>query len=78
MWTCSFPWTYICLAGILGGLKREAIQTVHYCGNQRLLIESSKIGGLPKYLILENVKNLVSKKFMPLFQVWIDLILIRI
>ena len=26
----------------------------------------------PKYLLLENVKNLTSKKFMPLFQKWIS------
>lgn len=28
----------------------------------------------PKYLLMENVKALVSKKFMPFFQEWIDLV----
>ncbi|MBQ6920695.1 MAG: DNA cytosine methyltransferase [Bacilli bacterium] len=27
---------------------------------------------LPRFLLLENVKNIVSKRFMPLFQKWID------
>ena len=38
---------------------------------QRLLAVSKKENTLPKYLLLENVKNLVGKKFKPQFDVWI-------
>ena len=39
---------------------------------QRLLTVSHKEGTLPKYLLLENVKNLVGKKFKPQFDAWIN------
>lgn len=38
---------------------------------QRLLAVSKKENALPKYLLLENVKNLVGKKFKPQFDAWI-------
>lgn len=38
---------------------------------QRLLAVSNKENTLPKYLLLENVKNLVGKKFKPQFDAWI-------
>ena len=38
---------------------------------QRLLAVSKKGNTLPKYLLLENVKNLVGKKFKPQFDAWI-------
>lgn len=38
---------------------------------QRLLAISKKENTLPKYLLLENVKNLVGKKFKPQFDAWI-------
>lgn len=38
---------------------------------QRLLAVSKKENTLPKYLLLENVKNLVGKKFKPQFDAWI-------
>ena len=38
---------------------------------QRLLDVSKKENTLPKYLLLENVKNLVGKKFKPQFDAWI-------
>lgn len=39
---------------------------------QRLLTVSYEEGTLPKYLLLENVKNLVGKKFKPQFDSWIN------
>lgn len=39
---------------------------------QRLLTVSYKEGTLPKYLLLENVKNLVGKKFKPQFDAWVN------
>lgn len=38
---------------------------------QRLLAVSKKENTLPKYILLENVKNLVGKKFKPQFDAWI-------
>lgn len=38
---------------------------------QRLLTNSYKEGTLPKYLLLENVKNLVGTKFKPQFDAWV-------
>ena len=39
---------------------------------QRLLTVSYDEGTLPKYLLLENVKNLVGKKFKPQFDAWVN------
>ena len=39
---------------------------------QRLLAVSYEERTLPKYLLLENVKNLVGKKFKPQFDAWIN------
>ena len=39
---------------------------------QRLLTVAHGEGTLPKYLLLENVKNLVGKKFKPQFDAWIN------
>ncbi len=73
MWTYSFLCTDISLAGRLGGFEKGSNTNSSLLWEvQRLLIESSKTAELPKYLIMENVKNLVSKKFMPSFQTWID------
>ena len=39
---------------------------------QRLLTVSYEENTLPKYLLLENVKNLVGKKFKPQFDAWVN------
>ncbi len=39
---------------------------------ERLLIKAKEKGTLPKYLLLENVKNLVGKKFIKDFERWLD------
>ncbi len=39
---------------------------------ERLLLKAKEKGTLPKYLLLENVKNLVSKKFIKDFERWLD------
>lgn len=39
---------------------------------QRLLTISYEENTLPKYLLLENVKNLVGKKFKPQFDAWVN------
>ena len=39
---------------------------------ERLLVNAKENGTLPKYLLLENVKNLVGKSFKPYFEEWIE------
>lgn len=54
-------------AGIKEGTRSGLLFEV-----ERLLNDSVSNGTQPKYLLLENVKALVSKKFMPDFQRWLD------
>ena len=73
LWTYSFPCTDISLAGQLKGFdKGSHTQSSLLWEVERLLIESKKLNELPRYLIMENVKNLISKKFMPKFELWLD------
>ena len=68
--TYSFPCTDISLAGHQKGFSKESGT------RSSLLWECEKIFRKvkPKYLLMENVKNLVSKKFMPYFQEWLKVL----
>lgn len=75
LWFMSFPCTDISIAGKLMGLNpddktRSSLiwQTI------RLLNEAQKTDALPKYMCLENVKNLVGKKFIHDFETFNELI----
>ena len=71
LWTYSFPCTDISLSGRLKGLEKGSGTNSSLLWEvQRLLEVSKEKGELPKYLLLENVKNLVSKKFKPYFDEW--------
>ncbi len=71
LWTYSFPCTDISLAGKMSGFeKNSGTHSSLLWEVQRLLSLSNEDGTLPKYLLMENVKNLVSKKFKPLFDEW--------
>lgn len=73
LWTYSFPCTDISLAGQTHGFtKGSGTQSSLLWEVERLLNVAKDKGTLPKILVMENVKNIVSKTFMPLFQVWID------
>lgn len=66
LFTYSFPCTDISQAGLMKGLSRDSgtrSSCLWYC-------ESAISTLRPKYLLMENVKNLVSKKFMPDFREW--------
>lgn len=66
--TYGFPCTDISTAGKQEGLtKGEGTRSGLLWEVERLLKNSEK----PKYLIMENVKNLVSKKFKPEFDKWL-------
>ena len=67
LWTYSFPCQDISVAGNQKGIK-EGTRSGLLSQVERLLEVSKK----PKYLLLENVKNLVSKKFKPDFDKWCD------
>lgn len=66
LFTYSFPCQDISIAGYQKGIKHGT--------RSGLLYECEKIIEVkrPKYLLLENVKNLVGKKFKPQFDEWLE------
>lgn len=71
MWTYSFPCTDISLSGRMKGLEKGSGTHSSLLWKVQRLLEVSKANDeLPKYLLLENVKNLISKKFKPYFDEW--------
>ena len=71
MWTYSFPCQDISVAGKGAGIKEGTRSGLLY-QVERLLKVADANKTLPKYLLLENVKNLVSKKFKADFERWLD------
>lgn len=71
LWTYSFPCQDISVAGKGAGIK-EGTRSGLLFEVERLLRVASEKGTLPKNLLLENVKNLVSKKFKADFDKWLD------
>ncbi len=70
LWTYSFPCQDISVAGMQKGIAQNTRSGLLY--EVQRLLEVAKIEGtLPKYLLLENVKNLVGKKFKAQFDDWI-------
>ena len=75
LWTYSFPCTDISLAGKQAGLidgTGKQTRSGLLFEVERLLRKSVEDGNQPKYLLLENVKNLVGKKFKPEFEKWLQ------
>lgn len=70
LWTYSFPCQDISVAGNQKGISSETRSGLLY-QVQRLLEVAKRERKLPKYLLLENVKNLVGKKFQVQFYEWI-------
>ena len=70
LWTYSFPCVDISVAGNQKGISEGTRSGLLY-QVQRLLEVAKKEGTLPKYLLLENVKNLVGKKFKSQFDNWL-------
>lgn len=70
-WTYSFPCQDISVAGHGAGIK-EGTRSGLLLEVERLLRVAADKGTLPKYLLLENVKNLVSKKFKADFDSWLS------
>jgi DNA (cytosine-5)-methyltransferase 1 len=67
--TYSFPCQSISISGKQEGLSKGSGTRSGLLWEVERLIECAK--EKPKYLIMENVKNLVSKKFKPDFELWL-------
>lgn len=64
-WTCSFPCTDVSVAGKMKGLQPDAsTRSSLLWENIRLLKTAKDNGTLPKYIMIENVKNLVGGRFI--------------
>lgn len=71
LWTYSFPCQDISLAGKQAGIK-DGTRSGLLFEVERLLRVAAEKGTLPKYLLLENVKNLVGKRFRADFDSWLS------
>ena len=63
LWTYGFPCQDISVAGKGEGIKRGETRSGLLYEVQRLLNIADVYDELPKYLIMENVKNLLGKQF---------------
>lgn len=74
LWTVSFPCTDISVAGRMAGLgPGSGTRSSLLWENIRLLKKAKDDNTLPKYLMVENVKNLVGKKFIGHFRELLDI-----
>ena len=71
LWTYSFPCQDLSVAGKLAGIKEGTRSGLLY-EVERLLGVAKERNELPRYLLLENVKNLVSKRFIGDFNRWLE------
>lgn len=69
--TYSFPCVDISQSGKMQGIKKGTRSGL-LLEVERLLLKAKENGTLPKYLLLENVKNLVGKKFIKDFERWLS------
>lgn len=73
LWTYSFPCTDISISGQMKGFEKGSNTGSSLLWEVERLLKVSKVNDtLPRFLLMENVKNIISKRFMPLFQKWID------
>lgn len=75
LWTYSSPCQDFSIAGRQKGLRDENGEQTRsglLLEVERLLKTAIAEGKAPKYLLLENVKNLVGKKFRPDFENWLS------
>lgn len=72
LWTYGFPCQDISVAGKQKGIINGETRSGLLYEVQRLLTKAQSENELPKYLIMENVKNLVGKKFCTDFDRWCD------
>ena len=69
--TYSFPCQDLSISGKQKGISKGTRSGL-LLEVERLLLKAKQNGTLPKYLLLENVKNLVGKKFIKDFERWLS------
>ena len=69
--TYSFPCQDLSVAGHQKGINKDTRSGL-LLEVERLLLKAKENGTLPRYLLLENVKNLVGKKFIKDFERWLS------
>ncbi len=69
--TYSFPCQDLSILGKQKGISKGTRSGL-LLEVERLLLKAKENGTLPKYLLLENVKNLVGKKFIKDFERWLS------
>ena len=69
--TYSFPCQDLSIAGHQKGINKDTRSGL-LLEVERLLLKAKENRTLPKYLLLENVKNLVGKKFIKDFERWLS------
>ena len=72
LWTYGFPCQDISVAGLQQGIVKNETRSGLLYEVKRLLVNSALDNELPQYLIMENVKNLVGKKFKADFDSWLN------
>lgn len=73
LWTISFPCQDISIAGAMRGFREgSGTRSSLLWENMRLLHKAVEDGTAPKFLMFENVKNLVGKKFKANFLELLD------
>ena len=72
LWTYGFPCQDISQAGKQAGIVKGKTRSGLLYEVERLLAKSVESNESPKYLIMENVKALVGKKFIEDFDRWIQ------
>lgn len=72
MWTYGFPCQDISSMGAQAGIVEGQTRSGLLYEVKRLLTVAQTEGALPKYLILENVKQLAGKKFRADFDAWLS------
>lgn len=72
LWTYGFPCQDLSVAGKQKGMIQGQTRSGLLYEVQRLLAVAIANDEQPKYLIMENVKPLVGKKFRPAFEAWLE------
>jgi len=73
LWTYSFPCQDISVAGLQKGFEQgSGTRSGLLWEVERLLLKAKENETLPKYLLLENVKNLIGTKFKDNYDKWLS------
>lgn len=73
--TYSYPCTDLSVAGKMKGMKKgSGTRSGLLWEVERLLLKAKGNNNLPRFLLMENVKNLVSKKFIDEYKEWLKVL----